>query len=105
MPALLATFAALPTWARRAIYYIAIALLACLLIWIWLRGHDRRVIERHEAGITAEVTKRDAAGDVAGTKVSSEQKAAVEAQNARASEAARNSDDPLRDGLNTLGGR
>lgn len=42
MPALLATFAALPTWARRAIYSIGIVLLACLLIWLWLKGHDEK---------------------------------------------------------------
>jgi len=102
MRALLATFASLPTWARRAIYSIGIALLACLLVWIWLRAHDRRVVERHEAEVTADVTKRDAAGDVAGTKAAGEQKATVEARNARASEAARDSEDPLRDGLKAL---
>lgn len=89
----------LPRWAWAL---IAAATLALGFIG-WLAIHDRKVIAMHETGITATVDRKDAAGDAAGAQKAGDVRERVAEQNARASEAAVGSDDPLRDGLKGLG--
>lgn len=88
----------LPRWAWALIAATALA----LAFAGWLALHDRKVIRDHETAVTADVTTRDAAGDAAGAERAEGVRERVEAGNARASEAARQSQDPLRDGLEAL---
>lgn len=102
MPGALIWFRALPQWIRNAAYGLAIALLAVVLFLWWLHAHDRKVIDQHEAKIDAQVSEAVAQGSEAASQTVTETKTDVEAQNAKARDAAKGSDDPLKAGLEKL---
>jgi hypothetical protein len=97
-----AWFTALPRSAKLALAALAGLLLAWGLWSLWLRSHDRAVIERHEEAITAKTSERasDAAADA--TKAVADTTARVEQENEDARNAADGSDDPLRAALDSL---
>lgn len=97
-----AWFTALPRGAKLAIAAVVGVLLAWGLWAVWLGNHDAAVIERHEEGVTAEVERKDEAGDTAARETAAAEKSTVERQNDQARKAADGSDDPLRDGLRAL---
>lgn len=86
----------------REIWYIAAA--ALLLVWIDGRAYDRGYSEREaiaqEQARQAQERANEAAQDASETVT--ETRNEVEQGNAQAREAANGSDDPLRDGLNSL---
>lgn len=98
MPALLTSLVALPRWAHAV---IGVALLAAAFL-VWDYFDDRAAIREHERAIAEQVQRKDAAADEAARKAAADAKADVDAENARAREAARGSDDPWRDGLEQL---
>lgn len=97
-----AAFTALPRGVKLALAAFAGLLLAWGLWSLWLRSHDRAVIERHEEAITAKTSERasDAATDA--TEAVADTKARVEQENEDARNAADGSDDPLRAALDRL---
>lgn len=97
-----AWFTALPRGAKLALAALAGLLLAWALWSLWLRSHDRAVIERHEEAITAQTSERssDAAADA--TEAVADTKGRVEDGNAAARKAAEESEDPLANGLRAL---
>lgn len=97
-----AVFTALPRGAKLGIAAVAGLLLAWALWSLWLRSHDRAVIERHEEAITAKTSERasDAATDA--TEAVADTKARVDKENEDARNAADGSDDPLRAALDSL---
>lgn len=86
----------------REVYYIAAA--ALLLLWIDGRAYDRgysdRTAEYEEAARRAQERAREA--DTDANETVTETQTEVENGNERAREAANGSDDPLRDGLDSL---
>lgn len=97
-----AVFTALPRGAKLALAALAGLLLAWGLWSLWLRSHDRAVIERHEEGISAQTSERasDAAADA--TEAVADTKGRIEQENEDARNAAAGSDDPLRAALDSL---
>lgn len=97
-----AWFTALPRSAKLALAVIAGLLLAWALWSLWLRGHDRAVIERHEEVIEAQTSERasDAAADAA--EAVAETKGRIDKENEDARKNADGSDDPLRAALDSL---
>lgn len=97
-----AAFTALPRSAKLVLAAVAGILLAWALWSLWLRSHDRAVIERHEEAITAKTSERasDAAADA--TEAVADTKGRVEQENEDARNAADGSDDPLRAALDSL---
>lgn len=97
-----AWFTALPRNAKLALAALAGLLLAWGLWSLWLRSHDRAVIERHEEAITAKTSERasDAATDA--TEAVADTKGRIKQENEDARNAADGSDDPLRAALDSL---
>lgn len=95
-------FLALPKWLRNAIYVALGALALWLAFTLWLHFHDRSIIREHEAEITEQVGQKTRAADAAATEASDRTVDDIAAGNQRASEAAKDSDDPLADGLREL---
>lgn len=63
---LLVRLLAAPAWLRWALAAIALLILAALLWTLWLRSHDAKVIDTHEAAISSDVAKAtNAANDTA----------------------------------------
>lgn len=97
-----AWFTALPRSAKLALAVIAGLLLAWALWSLWLRGHDRAVIERHEEVIEAEVERKAGEASEAAADAAAATKSDVEKTNDEARKAADGSDDPLRAALDSL---
>lgn len=98
----IAWFTTLPRAVKLGLASLAGVLLAWGLWAVWLGKHDAEVIDRHEEGVTAEVERKDTAGDTAARETAAAEKSTVERQNDQARKAAEKSDDPLRDGLRAL---
>lgn len=78
-------------------------ILAAWGAWVWFwHHHDNAVIENHEAAITEAVATASAEASVAATEAVTETRNKVENDNDKARKAARDSSDPLRDGLRSL---
>lgn len=92
----------IPDRFQKAAAYAGLVILTIALVMGWMYFHDRKVIREHEAKVTAKIEKKDAAGDAAAAKAEKDARDDVEAGNARASEAANGSDDPLKAGLDAL---
>lgn len=88
-------------WAARGVVF-GLALLALYLAYSWAwdrgRGHERA---RWEAA-AAKIEAADAKADAAGTVTAAETKGQFDATNKAAQDAARDSSDPLRDGIGEL---
>lgn len=79
---------------------VIIALIAAWKLFWW--QHDSAVIEQHETEIAAQVIEASATASVAAVEAATDKRNEVEHGNDNARRAARNSGDPLRDGLNSL---
>lgn len=91
--------------AAAAVSWLATFALAALALylaysWAWDRGRDHERA-RWEA-VAAKIEAADTKADATGTAKAGEVKKGIDDANQRAADAARNSDDPLRDGLNSL---
>lgn len=87
---------------QRIAAWIGLVMAAVALLWLTKTIYDRSVIREHEREIVIEVERKTAKGNAAATEAANATKADVEEGNRRASEAAKDSDDPLRDGLREL---
>lgn len=83
--------------------WVALILAAIALLWLAKTIYDRSIIREHEREIVEEVRDKTAKGNAAATEAANATKADVEEGNRRASEAAKESDDPLAAGLRELG--
>jgi len=98
MPLFLIKFLGLPRW----VHAMAGAAARVGAFFLWLHFHDRGVIADHEANITAQVqVQTSEAADQASSAVVAKQ-TEVERRNDEARNAARDSDDPLKSGLDRL---
>ena len=104
MTAILAMFArwGLPEWIRKPVAYAGAILTLFALLWLLKGCYDDSVIDKHEAGIAAQVQIQTSEAAVQSSAAVTAKQTEVEKRNDEARKAARDSSDPLRDGLNRL---
>lgn len=80
--------------------FIALALVLTLAGWLW--HHDRQVIAQDRLEAAVEARRIDAIADDVAGQIAASEAATTEMENADAREAAADSDDPLKSGLDNL---
>lgn len=87
-----------PRWAQ------GVAILAVILagFLLWLHFHDKGVIERHEEEITQKVDAVSSDAAASASAAVDQSRNIVEKANEDAREAAADSDDPLKSGLDSI---
>lgn len=91
-----------PESLRKAVAWLAIIIALAVLLGIAKCSYDRSIIDAHEAETAAKVEHKAREGDQAARGAADEIRTETEKSNDDARNAAAGSDDPLRDGLNSL---
>jgi hypothetical protein len=98
-------YAFFSTRAGKAVLIGLALLLAAVAFALWLRGERREAVEADRAAASAEALSKAAEAQERGADAARESAAGIEAGNTAARDAARDSDDPLKAGLEELRNR